>query len=269
MLIVVEDWMFYGALIVSFFLFLISIGIYMAVKNNAPDAFTHWKAKRNGDVVCRVHYKGRQCKDEIAQIDKAEKEIGTPYWTVPRLGLKFKPGPEDIEFIERSISCCNYYENMTEPAKLSTVVAYSQVKDYFRSIGMPIDGVENVALYISAELEKIPDVKRAIMNAKIDSAETKKYIRKYLEVQSRHRNELSDLKLQSGVFTWQTCMKALDDTIAYTSSNLMHTKETIRAALLRQEENKRKDLIMYAVIAVILAIAGIILLVGLKQVLGK
>src|SRR3990172_1104343 len=263
MLIAIEDWMFYGAIAISVLLFLISIGLYTAIRNNAPDAMMHWKAARAGKVICRVHYKGRACKDYIA-----EKEIGTPYWNVPTLGIKFKPGSEDIEFIEGTIPCCNYYENTPEAMKINQVVAYSQLKDYFRKIGIPIDGVENVALYISAELEKMPDAKRAMMTAKVNSDETKKYLDKYLRTVKAHETELRSLKLESGVFTWQTCMKALDDTIAYTSSNIAHMKETIRAALLRQEENKRKDLVMYAIIAVILSIAGIILLFGIKSFTG-
>src|SRR3990170_6956447 len=154
MLIVIQDWMLYGLVVVSFFMFLISVGIYISIKNNAPDAFVHWTAKRHGHPVCRVHYKGRKCIDYIAEQDKAEKEIGTPYWTVPTIGIKFKPEPDEIEFIEGTVPCANYFENMPEAMKISDAVAFSQLKDYFKNIGMPIDGVEDIALYVSSEAEK-------------------------------------------------------------------------------------------------------------------
>ena len=68
-----------------------------------------------------------------------------------------------------------------------------------------------------------------------------------------HKNELEKIKLTSGVFTFSTSIKALDSMIAFTSAHAAHMKETIRAAILRQEENKRKDYIMYAIIFLILA----------------
>src|SRR3970282_3017112 len=154
MLIAIEDWMFYGAIAISVLLFLISIGLYTAIRNNAPDAMMHWKAARAGKVICRVHYKGRACKDYIAEIDKAEKEIGTPYWNVPTLGIKFKPGSEDIEFIEGTIPCCNYYENTPEAMKINQVVAYSQLTDYFRKIASLLIGLKMLHYIFLLSLKK-------------------------------------------------------------------------------------------------------------------
>lgn len=268
MLIAIEDYIFYGMALITFFSLIIAAGVYTMIKNNCPDAFDHWKAKRNGDVICRVHFKGRKCVDYIAEIDKAEKEIGTPYWTVPRIGIKFKPEPGDIEFIEGTIPCVNYYEDMPEAIKLNQVVAFSQLKDYFRSIGMPIEGVEHVAFYAASEYENTPlkgsnisAEQRAILNSKINSEETRKHIQRFLKVIEKHREELETMKLHSGVFTYQTAMGAVNGVIAYTSSHIAHMKETIRAALLRSEENKRKDYIMYAIVAFILCIGAASLIV--------
>jgi len=72
------------------------------------------------------------------------------------------------------------------------------------------------------------------------------------------------MRLESGVFTWQTCMNALDSTIAYTSSSLTHTKETIRAAVLRQDADKKADLMKYAIICFVLCLG-----VGALYVLVK
>lgn len=263
-LMVIADWIFYGAMGVAVLLFIAAIGLYFAIRNNAPDAMEHWKAARSGNKICRVHYRGRKASDYIAHEEKEDKELGAPYWYVPTIGLKFKPEPEDIEFVEGSIPCVNYYENMTEPIKIKQAVAFSQLKDYFKKIGMPINGVEDIAFYVSSENEKLSDKQRAMNNAKITSGETQAVIKKYLATVDAHKKELTDMKLESGLFTWQTAMRSLDSIMAFTSSHFANARETIRAAEKRKLENQDKNLMKYAIICVVLAIAGIILLYGLK-----
>lgn len=263
MLIAVESYIFYGAMVLSFLFMIFGIGIFMVLRNNAPDAFMHWKAKKQGSPICRVHFRGRVTKDYIATVDKIEQELGTPYWKVPAIGLKFKPEADSIHFIEGNLPCCDYYENIPKSIKTEIAVAYSQLRDYFKKIGIPIDGIEDLAFYIASE-STISDAETAIKDARINSDETKNILRKYIHTIKENEQKLKSLRLESGVFTWQTAMNALDSTIAYTSSSLTHTKETIRAAVMRQEENNKKQMMQYAIIAVILAIAGIILLYGIK-----
>jgi len=158
---------------------------------------------------------------------------------------------------------CELLENLTTAVKVNEAIAYSQLKDYFKKLNIPIDGVESAALYLLQESEKKP-IERALKNTHIDSEETKRYLRKFLDVVRRRDAEIKALKQESGIFTWQTAMKALDGTIAFTSSHFSHAKEVIIAAALRKEEDNKKKMIEYAIIAVILAIAGVILLYGLK-----
>jgi len=263
MVVVLLEWQLLAIVGGCFLLVVAAISIFFSIRNNAPDAFTHWKAARKGKAICRVHFKGRGAHDYIAEIDKDEKGMGTNYWRVPEIGLKFKPGNEDIEFIEGSIPCVNYFENLTTAVKVNEAIAYSQLKDYFKKLNVPIDGVESAALYLLQESEKKP-IERALKNTHIESEETKRYLRKFLDVVRRRDAEIKALKQESGIFTWQTAMKALDGTIAFTSSHFSHAKEVIIAAALRKEEDNKKKMIEYAIIAVILAIAGVILLYGLK-----
>lgn len=263
-LIALPDWQLYAVGGIAVLMFIASIGMFFAIKNNAPDAFSHWTAARNGAKICRVHYRGRKASDYIAHEEKEDKELGASYWTVPTIGLKFKPEPEDIEFIEGSIPCVNYYENMTEPIKIKQAVAFSQLKEYFKKINMPINGVEDIAFYVSSENEKLSDKQRAINNAKIESGETQKVIQKYLDTVDAYKKEISDMKIESGLFTWQTAMRSLDSIMAFTSSHFANARETIRAAEKRKLENQNKNLMTYAVVAVILAIAGAILLYAIK-----
>jgi hypothetical protein len=250
----IQDYYLYAAIGVSGLLFIISLMLFMSIKNNCPDAFDHWKAKRANSPICRVHFRGKSTVDYIAQVDKVEKAMGTPYWTVPTIGLKFKPEADSIHFIEGNLPCCDYYENIPKSIKVETAVAYSQLKDYFKKIGIPIDGIEDLAFYISSESE-VSNPETAIKDARINSEETKTVLRRYIKTVQANKDKLKNMRLESGVFTWQTAMNALDSTIAYTSSSLTHTKETIRAAVMRQEENKKADLIKYAIVAFILAMA--------------
>jgi len=260
MVMVLDDWMFYGFAGVSLLFFFAGIAIFAVLKNNAPDAFVHWKANRDGDAVCRVHFRGRKCQDYIAEVDKAEKGLNSNMWTVPGLGIKFTPGAEDIEFIEGSIPCVNYFEKLPIGIKTNEVVAFSQLKDYLNKIGLPIDGIERNIMYVLQEIQKKP-TERAIKNARIDSKETQNYLRKYLNALDQKSEFLKRLTIESGVFTYQTAMKALDDAIAHTSAEVAHSKEVIKAAAKREEANKNRDYIMYAIVAFILCIGAAALII--------
>lgn len=261
---VLQDWVFYGVIVIAALFFFAGIGIYIMIRNNAPDALEHWKAARTGDTICRVHYRGRKVNDYVAHQEKDDKEIGAPYWTVPTIGLKFKPEPEDIEFVEGSIPCVNYYTNMIEAIKLKQAVAFSQLKDYFKKIKMPINGIEDIAFYTSSENEKLNDKQRAMNNAKITSGETKKIIQNYLNTVDSHKKELADMKLSDGVFTWQTAMKSLDSIIAFTSVHFANSKITIEAVTKRKLENKEKDWQKFMFYAFMAVIIGVILLYALQ-----
>lgn len=262
-IIVIEEYYLYAALGISFLFFMGAVFIFMTLKANCPDTFDHWKAKRAGKPICRVHFRGKSTVDYIATVDKVEKDLGTPYWTVPGIGLKFKPESDAIHFIEGGIPCCDYYENIPKSIKIETAVAYSQLKDYFRKIGIPIDGIEDLAFFISSESE-VSNPETAIKDARINSEETKKILRRYISTVQANKDKLKNMRLESGVFTWQTAMNALDSTIAYTSSSLTHTKETIRAAFMRQEENKHKDYFMYIVYFLMMCIGFAIVYVVVK-----
>lgn len=263
MLIAIQDYYFYAALLFGMAGLFIAAFVYLMIRSNCPDAMDHWKAKRAGKVICRVHYRGKSTVDYIAEEDKSEREVGTTYWKVPRIGLKFKPEADSIHFIEGSVPCCDYYESMPKSIKLETAVAFSQLKDYFKKIGIPIEGIEDLAFFVSSETDK-NGYDEAIQDARIYSEETKQAIQKYIQVVNSNKEQLKTMRLESGVFTWQTAMNALDSTIAYTSASLTHTIETVRAAALRREENRKKDLIMYAIIAFILCIGAAAFLYAIK-----
>lgn len=273
MIIGVEDYYFYGVIILCILLIVALIVYHKSIKNASPDAFVHRQAKKTGMPVCRVHFRGKRAVDFIAEIEKDEQNLATPYWRIPGVGIKFKPGVDDIEIIEGSIPCANYYTSLTESMSIATVVAFSQLKDYFgKKLHLPIDNLEDVFMYAAADYVKTGDKKRAIHNAKIESTETQKYLLKYLDAIELNRGELENMKLESGVFTFQTAMKALDTMIGWTSAHAEELQKTVKAASLLGQENERekqRQLIMMAIAAVILAIAGLILLFGLKAYLGK
>lgn len=245
--------------LLAFFGIVAFIGLYFAIRKNAPDALVHWKAKRKGLPICRVHYRGKRAVDYIAEQDKLEKDMGTPYWTVPDVGIKFKPASDDIEIIEGSIACANYYSNLTESMSIATAVAFSQLKNWFGKHKMPIDTIEDVAMTVAADYIKTGDKNRAISNVKIDSEKTREYLLKYLEVIDHNEVELSRLKLEAGVFTFQTSMRALDAVNAWTSTHAEHLKSAVRTAALRQNENEnasKRNLILYAIVGFILCIGA-------------
>lgn len=255
MLIAIEDYYLYAFGLICFFMMLYAGLTYSDIKKNCPDAMVHRKAAKSGLPVCRVHFRGRTTVDYIATIDKTEKEMSTPYWRVPELGIKFQPEADAIHFIENSIPCCDYYEKMPKSIKVEMVIAFSQVKDYFKKVlKIPIEGIEDLAFYIASESE-ISGVETALKDARISSPETKRILRNYINTINKHKEKLNALQLESGVFSWQTCMNAVDSIMGYTSSTMTHTIETVKAAERRKNEDKKKDFMLYAMVCFVLALA--------------
>lgn len=267
MIIGIDSNVLIALILLCIFLIIGMVGLYFTLKKNAPDAFVHWKAKRKGLPVCRVHYRGKRAVDYIAEQDPLEKNMGTPYWIVPDVGIKFKPSADDIEIIEGSIACANYYTNLTESMSIATVVAFSQLKNWFGKHKIPIDTIEDIALTVAADYINTGDKERAIANAKIDSEKTKEYLQKYLDVIDSNATELDRMKLESGVFTFQTAMKALDSVVAWSSSHAEHMKKVVRAAAMREAEDanaQKRNLIMYAIVAFIICIGAAAFLLATK-----
>lgn len=254
-----------GALVGLLGWFLLIVG-YFGITNNAPDALTHWKAAREGKPICRVHFRGKKARDYIATIDKDEKDMGTNYWTCPEVGPKFKPDSDDIEFIEGSIPCVNHYEHSPEGQNVKMVAAFSQLKKYFKKKGFPIDGFEQDALFIAQEYEKTKDAARAIENMHLEKKDvnTQQKLKEFIDFIEHNRHEIENQMLESGIFTWQVAMKALDESIAYTSSHIQHTKEVIQAAAKRKDADKTKNLMLYAAVAFIFCIGAAAFLLAIK-----
>ena len=244
MLVSIQDYYVYALIGISGLLFIASLFIFISIKRNCPDAFAHWEAARRGKTICRVHFRGKQTVDYIANIEKHEKDMGTPYWHVPKVGLKFKPEADAIHFIEGSIPCCDYFENIPKSVKVETAVCYSQLRDLLKKLGIPIDGIEDLGFYVMSESER-SDPETAIKDARVQSEETKTILRRLIQTIKQNKERIKSIQLDSGVFVWQTAQNALDSTMAYTSASLTHTVETVRAAERRQNAEGFKDYLKY------------------------
>lgn len=264
MLIAIQDYYFYAAIAFGVLGILGGVGIFYSIKNVVPEVMLLRDAAKSGEPVALVHFRGRKGKFYRPVEEKIEKEMGANFWKIPGLGLKFKPEPDDIEFIG-AVQVIHYYESMTEPIKLHYAVALSNLRDYFAKVlKMPINGIEDIAFYVSSEYEK-SDKQRALNNAKVESAETKDHINRYLAVVEKNKKEIQALTLKSGVFSWQTAMKALDSMLLFSSSHFANARETIRAAEKLKDAQERKEWVTMALVCVMLMIGLAALYVVIKQ----
>jgi hypothetical protein len=150
---------------------------------------------------------------------------------------------------------------------IAQIVAFNQLKNWFGKMHMPIDTIEGIAMYVAQEYVKTGSKERAMQNARINSKETKAYLLKYLELIDAHSKELEYMKLESGVFSFQTAMKALDEIDATTSSHVEHLKKVVRAAALREQEDanaKKRELIYMAIVGFILCIGAAAFIIATK-----
>jgi hypothetical protein len=77
-----------------------------------------------------------------------------------------------------------------------------------------------------------------------------------LEYIEEFKEEIQKQKVQSGLFTYQTIVRALDATMAYTSANLSFTKTAIEAYVRQQMNANTKNLILYFIGAFILCLGA-------------
>ncbi len=267
--VIINKYVLYGIVFFAVMMFAALILYHLQMKKVAPEAFVFRDAAKLKRPVVMVHYPDSNVDFDIPTIAEEEKDLGTPYWEVKRVGIKFRdPSGRAVERIGGRVPMYHYFMNSPAPLGMAEVVAYSQLSDYFKSIGMAMDNVESTILYVLAENEKHGE-ETAIGNTKITSDETKKHIQKYLDVVKKNRNAIENQKLTSGIFTFQTAMRALDSTMAFTSAQAQHMKAVVRTAILRQEEDKSKrqrELIIYGIVCFIVAMAVIALMIVAKRV---
>ena len=151
---------------------------------------------------------------------------------------------------------CIRDRNIPEPVAVADAVAFSQLKDHLKEKGIDIETIEDVAFYVLSEYEKSGNLDEALRSARIDDEETREKVLTFLKFIQQHRSELEKLKLRSGLFTFQTAARALDATIAYTSSNVAHMKRVIEASLRREMQNPYTDFFKYGLF-IFLAMLGL------------
>jgi len=230
---------------------------YMSIKTKAPEAFMFMKARKLKVPIVMVHYPEGIVKATIPHKDGADKNTSMPYWIVDDVGIKFRsPDGRKAERWNGEIPIYHYFRDIPEPVSITEAVAYSQFRDYLKSKGAAIDNMEDVVFYVINELERTGDIEQAIANANITDENTKRNMLSFIDYIIKHKKEVNQLKLRSGVFTFQTAARALDATIAYTSSNVAHTKSVLEAAIRRQLDAGKQEAFKYGMF-IIMACLGV------------
>ena len=245
MIAVSEFFIFSLVLVIIFLIFGFAL-YYLNIRKNVPEALIFAKARKKKLPVCLVHYPEGVVRPFIPKIERHSSEVSTPYFVVADVGIKFRnPDGRKVERWNGDIPLHNYFVNMPEGVAIADAVAYSQLKDYLKTQDIDIDTIEDVAFYVLSEFERTGDIELALSSAKIENKETKQQLLAFLNHIDNHRADIENLKLQSGIFTFQTAIRALDATIAYTSSNVAHMKSVIEASIRRQLANSSSDFIKY------------------------
>ena len=245
-MIAVSEAFIFGLVMIIIFLIFAMLLYYLNIKKNVPEALIFMKARKKKLPVCLVHFPEGIVRLFIPKIERLSSEVSTPFYVVGEVGIKFRnPDGRKTERWNGDIPLINYFVNMPEGVAIADAVAYSQLKDYLKTQDIDIDTIEDVAFYVLSEFERTGDINLALSSAKIENEETKQQLLAFLNFIEAHREDIEKLKLKSGIFTFQTAIRALDATIAYTSSNVAHMKSVIEASIRRQLANSSSDFIKY------------------------
>jgi len=244
-MIVVPEAVIFGLMLALLITVLLFVVFYIDMKKT-PGVLVLRKAYKKKLPVAFVHYPEGTMRAYIPKIEKHNPEVTTPYHIVEGAGIKFKNADgKKVERWDGKIPIYNYFVNIPEPVATADAVAFSQLKDHLKKKGIDIETIEDVAFYVLSEYEKSGNLDEALRSARIDDEETREKVLAFLKFVQQHRSELERLKLRSGLFTFQTAARALDATIAYTSSNVAHMKRVIEASLRRELQNPYTDFFKY------------------------
>jgi len=256
-MMVISEMVFMGLIFLTLGLFFAIIMLIISIKKFAPEAFIFMKARKRGIPIAFVHYPDGIIKPYIPRVEIKNPESASPYYSIGDVGIKFtNPDGTKVERWYGEVPVYHYFKNIPEPVANVQAIAYSQLKDFLKQKGMSIEGIEDVAFYVMTELEKGKDVERAIRNAQVEDEETKARLLKFVEWMKKNKEEVDRLKLESGIYTYQTAMQALDSTIAYTSANVAHAKSVWQAWFQNRMEATRENLIRYGIFLFLAALAA-------------
>lgn len=267
-MIVIQETVLFGLIGGIIILGLVSVMFFFSLKAQAPEAFVIWKARRKKLPIAMVHYPEGTVRLKVPEVEKGNPEATNPYYVVPDVGIKFRnPDGNKIERLENTVPVYHYFKNIPESVMLAEVVAFHQLKDYFKKKGENIEGIEDLAFYVASENEKHTKSGRVqedtIEAMNVEREDLRRRATQFLEFIEEHRKEIEEQKLQSGMFTFSTAMQALDSTIAFTSSHVAHVKSIISQRVRESMERKQKDIITYGVFVFMICLgAGVFLKVG-------
>lgn len=232
---------------------------WSGMKRWSPEAVLFKEARQKKKPIVVTHFQNNTAVPAIPKVEKMEDDDGVvvPFYTIPKVGLKFKDSSgTKAEKWFGDITVYHHYELTPEPISTAFAVAFSQFKDLLRKNKIDIDGMEDVAFYAISEHEKLKDIEETLNSINIPNTETRIKIKEMLEYIERFKKDIQKEKIQSGLYTYQVVVRALDATMAYTSANLAFTKTAIEAYVRQQINQQNKNLMLYFIGAFILALAA-------------
>ncbi len=255
-MIVISELVIFGLVVAIIFLgFMLGLLVFM-FKVQVPEAFLFWKARRKKIPLALVHYPEGIVRPYLVKLDK-DINTSSNYYIVGDVGIKFKGVDKSrTERWDGEVTTFNYFVNVPEPISISEVVAFSQFKEYLSSKGIEVENIEDILFYVMSEIEKSKNIDEAVSEIQVENLEILRNIEQFVNFILKNKEEVSNLKLKSGLFTYQTAIKALDVVMAYTSANVSQMKAILQTALRRQLGGDITNYIKYGLM-IFLACLGV------------
>lgn len=258
-MIIIDEKIFLLLIITDIGLIIGFILYYLGIKRWAPEATIFRDARKKKQPIVITHFQNGSAVPAIPKVEKMEDDdnVIVPFFTIPKVGLKFKDASGmKAEKWFGDITVYHYFELTPEPISTAFAAAHSQFKDLLKKNRIDIEGMEDVAFYAISENEKLKDIEETLKSLNIPDIETRTKIQEMLEYIEKYKSDIQKEKLQSGLFVYQTIVRALDATMAYTSANLAFTKTAIEAYVRQQLNQQTKNLMLYFIGAFILCLGA-------------
>jgi len=252
---------------------LLAVIFYLKMKNTVPEAFVLMQAREKKIPVIMYHYSNNITKLIFPQVEEKVEDIAN-YFRADGVYKFWDSSGQNYERLNGDITLYHVLSNVPETVNHKIAAQMSQIEAFLKNSGYSIDGMQDLFFYVLSEAEKESvytrdgveikekrTLEEILCSISLDDQETKLRVKEAIVYLQENRQEFEQLVpyFRPVPFSFQTMIRAWDNTMGFTSKNFMQAKTIIETAVRREGSLQSSQVLMYA-FGVVIVLCGMVFL---------